>query len=312
MAEPLISICIPTRNRWYTLKHTLNSIIIQKEFLDKKVEIIISDNKSNDETEIEVKKLCKKFENIHYYKNQENIWWNPNIFKALTLWSWTYLRPLWSDDIILKWWLKLMCSAISDNPTLVLSKRCKETDLNEKLEFKLNTFHWFSDFATYVWYNYQWLNWGITAEDRDSFFTFMSIFCYKKDHFKKSYKHLIKLIWEKKLSLHTFNFSLIAYNQLFSSDIIKVLESPRMIGLIPNVMWWTPWIHLYKDLKWEIKYLANNYYISNNCRNALKRLLYVWKMAWILTPIRDFFRKFGLMKIYNFCSERYRRKRWYL
>lgn len=73
MDKPLLSICIPTYNRYKYLKNCLNSIICQKEFQEKKVEIVISDNASTDDTQ----KLCKEysshFENIHYYRNPENV-----------------------------------------------------------------------------------------------------------------------------------------------------------------------------------------------------------------------------------------------
>ena len=42
--QPLVSICIPTYNRAECLKETIESIICQPEFLEGKVEIVVSDN----------------------------------------------------------------------------------------------------------------------------------------------------------------------------------------------------------------------------------------------------------------------------
>ena len=67
MTKPLLSICIPTFNRSSYLRNTLNSIVSQQEFLSEKVEIIISDNASTDETPDVVKEFTAKYSNIHYF-----------------------------------------------------------------------------------------------------------------------------------------------------------------------------------------------------------------------------------------------------
>ena len=48
--KPLVSICIPTYNRVEQLKITMESIMAQPEFREGKVEIVISDNASDDDT----------------------------------------------------------------------------------------------------------------------------------------------------------------------------------------------------------------------------------------------------------------------
>ena len=71
--KPLLSIFIPTYNRSKYLKRSLDSIIIQDEFLDGRVEIVISDNASTDDTEEVVKPYLEKYTNIYYSKNTENV-----------------------------------------------------------------------------------------------------------------------------------------------------------------------------------------------------------------------------------------------
>ena len=73
MLLPLLSICIPTYNRSQYLKKTIDSIIDQEEFKSENVEIVISDNCSTDDTEIVCKKYTEQYENIKYFKNQENV-----------------------------------------------------------------------------------------------------------------------------------------------------------------------------------------------------------------------------------------------
>lgn len=73
MNEILVSICIPTYNRCQLLTKTINSIICQNEFVEGKAEIIISDNASTDDTEKIGRDFESKFDNIHYYRNEENV-----------------------------------------------------------------------------------------------------------------------------------------------------------------------------------------------------------------------------------------------
>lgn len=65
----LLSICIPTHNRGIYLKRCLDSLVRQKEFLEGLVEIVISDNASNDNTHDVVKCYQDKYTNIIYHKN---------------------------------------------------------------------------------------------------------------------------------------------------------------------------------------------------------------------------------------------------
>ena len=71
--KPLLSICVPTYNRCEYLRKSIESIICQPEFQNGEVEIVISDNTSNDGTELLGKEFASKYSNIRYYKNSENI-----------------------------------------------------------------------------------------------------------------------------------------------------------------------------------------------------------------------------------------------
>ena len=73
MSKPLFSICIPTYNRCEYLKNTLNSIVSQREFLDGRVEVVISDNVSDDNTPAVCSEYAKRYANVHYFRNTRNI-----------------------------------------------------------------------------------------------------------------------------------------------------------------------------------------------------------------------------------------------
>lgn len=73
MTKPLFSICIPTFNRCVYLQNTLKAIVSQPEFLDGRVEVIISDNASDDNTPAVCSEYAKKYPNFHYYRNTRNV-----------------------------------------------------------------------------------------------------------------------------------------------------------------------------------------------------------------------------------------------
>lgn len=70
--EPILSICIPTYNRCDALKKSLNRYVNCDGF-DESVEIVISDNASTDDTELIAKSFCDNYNNIKYYRNNQNI-----------------------------------------------------------------------------------------------------------------------------------------------------------------------------------------------------------------------------------------------
>lgn len=73
LIQPLLSICIPTYNRSPYLRKTIDSIIQQDDFTPENVEIVISDNCSTDDTKTVCIEYTERYENIKYFRNQENI-----------------------------------------------------------------------------------------------------------------------------------------------------------------------------------------------------------------------------------------------
>ena len=97
--RPLLSICIPTYNRAEYLEGAICNIVNDDAFCDK-VEIVISDNASTDNTQEIGEKFANKYSNIHYYKNVENIR-DKNFILALQRAKGKYVR-LFNDTLRLK------------------------------------------------------------------------------------------------------------------------------------------------------------------------------------------------------------------
>ena len=62
----LVSVIIPTHNRANIINETIETLLNQTY---QKIEIIIIDDNSEDNTEIVIRNYCQKFSNIYYYKN---------------------------------------------------------------------------------------------------------------------------------------------------------------------------------------------------------------------------------------------------
>jgi abequosyltransferase len=110
--SPLLSICIPTYNRCEILERTLRSIVEQDSF-DQRVEIVISDNCSTDNTKKIVCSYQSIYKNIIYHRNENNIY-DENFTKVLSLGNGEYLK-LMNDTIMLK-------SGVLENYLLILEK----------------------------------------------------------------------------------------------------------------------------------------------------------------------------------------------
>lgn len=98
---PLLSLCIPTYNRAEYLKECLDSIVSQfkDKNIFKQVEIIISDNNSQDHTEKVVINYQKKYPNIRYFKNKKNIGSIKNVIRAISYTRGAYIWFFADDDL---------------------------------------------------------------------------------------------------------------------------------------------------------------------------------------------------------------------
>lgn len=98
--KPAICIFIPTYHRSKLLKYALESAVNQN--IDQYYEIIVLDNEGGENTETEalMRDYCSKYNNILYYKNEQNIGmfgnWNRGFELARTKW----VAMLHDDDLL--------------------------------------------------------------------------------------------------------------------------------------------------------------------------------------------------------------------
>lgn len=112
--KPLLSICIPTYNRSKYLRISIESIISQQEFLDGRVEIVVSDNASEDDTSDLMSEYTSRYENIFYHRNSENV--RDENFPIVLSEAHGTLRKLCNDTLIFKpGALCKMCKIVEEN-----------------------------------------------------------------------------------------------------------------------------------------------------------------------------------------------------
>lgn len=98
----LLSICIPTYNRAQSLQETIESVLAQvdKTNMDK-LEIIVSDNASTDETGVVMNSIIKKAKPaIKYFINEKNVGMDNNCQSLVERACGRYVWLLGSDDLL--------------------------------------------------------------------------------------------------------------------------------------------------------------------------------------------------------------------
>lgn len=156
----LLSICIPTHNRSECLKNNIESIIAQQAFQDNKVEIVIFNNASTDDTDYVASYYSEKYEQINYFASKENM--GDERFPYILSLGRGKLRKLSNDSVTyVEGSLDKLCKLIEDNekgrPVLFFINKDNENPEIEQLDcdfkdFVLNAsfqMTWISSFA--IW-----------------------------------------------------------------------------------------------------------------------------------------------------------------
>lgn len=125
MNEKKISICIPTYNRKIYLELLLNSIAEQINDLNKKtIQICISDNASTDGTEDLINQWKQEYHiDCIYSKNDQNMGFDQNIIKAISLAEGKYCWLMGDDDALVQGSIKRILSEIESGYDIYLCNR---------------------------------------------------------------------------------------------------------------------------------------------------------------------------------------------
>lgn len=117
---PLLSICIPTYNRSKSLRICLLSILNQTRGLEEDVEVVVSDNCSNDDT-TQVVEWTRKYGPLRYHRNESNIGAGPNFFLLSNeLAKGEFCWLIGDDDFLRKDALSRLIPTMQENPEVDL------------------------------------------------------------------------------------------------------------------------------------------------------------------------------------------------
>jgi glycosyltransferase involved in cell wall biosynthesis len=311
--KPLLSICIPTWNRGYCLVQVIDNIVNQSDFHSWKVELVISDNASTDNTETLVKSYQLKYKNIIYERNNENIWAMPNISKVLSMWNWEYIRWIWSDDLILDWWIKATLDLIKQyTPYIIVhsttdNKIIYHPFIRPDKDIYLESSHTLlfnsqKDYLNYLWDRYihdkswfingPWLN-----------LSYLSILYMKKSEYEKSKKIIIKDRWQIFFNYFSFLHTLTAhYKEREQKEWIILLLKPFVKGGIitdnklAEKSWWSPNFYVANHVRYLNNYLFKKYKLGKNFnkfRNKSNIMRLIWAIAnwWFLSFLYRYLKK---------------------
>ena len=111
MKDYLLSICIPTYNRKILLKRAIDSILSQS---DDRVEVLVSDNASNDGT---MEMLRDEYPYIRYSRNEQNTGAEANFLKCCELAQGKFFILFGSDDVLVDGALSKILNFLENNDT---------------------------------------------------------------------------------------------------------------------------------------------------------------------------------------------------
>lgn len=154
---PVLSICIPTYNRAPFLQNTLNSITGQAAFGDSgAIEIVVSDNGSEDNTEAVVAPFVQRFgDRIRYFRHVQTLTPEANFEFALQQGRGTYLK-LHNDNLMinngaLAEIIKVVEATAAEKPVIFFTNGNKRQD--QQIEILTS----FNDFVRRVSYFSTWI-----------------------------------------------------------------------------------------------------------------------------------------------------------
>jgi glycosyltransferase involved in cell wall biosynthesis len=144
MDKPILTIAVPTWNRATILDNALSALLPQINNNKNKIEIIISDNASDDNTDEVIKKHCKVNHSLNIIHNtqSENTGYFGNFYKCRTLSSGTYFWLLSDNDFIANGLVDYLFNIlVGQKPSFVFLKDWKHANkVSESLGFNSNTY----------------------------------------------------------------------------------------------------------------------------------------------------------------------------
>ena len=253
--QPILSICIPTRNRADVLDQCLKSIV-RSEAFSNLVEVVISDNCSSDGTELLVADYINKYPNIKYYRNDSNLGGDRNILLSLERGSGVFLKIHNDYSVFLDDGLAFLLQVVKEN----IEKKPAMYFRNEDISYPKKEMSTFEELFRQEKWAMSWI--GCYGYWRDDFQNFeerdrrIDTRFQQVDWFIRSYKdkknirYVCKKISDRYpfkgkqggynfIEVHTRNF-MIQFEELADQGVITQdsIEYVKKESLMPGIISW--------------------------------------------------------------------------
>jgi len=134
--SPLLTIAIPTWNRAEFLRKNLEQLKSELSTIPLGiVEVIVSDNCSEDATQAVVEQAKQSIVSIQYVRNEKNIGWGANFCQCIDLAKGRYVLLLGDDDLLVDGALALLVSRVANKNYGVVCLRPYGFDSDFRLEY---------------------------------------------------------------------------------------------------------------------------------------------------------------------------------
>jgi glycosyltransferase involved in cell wall biosynthesis len=117
LEEPLVSVCLPVRNGERHISKAVQSVLDQQY---DRLELVISDNASDDGTEEICRQFARSDARIRYYRQPQNIGLVANFNAVLHLAKGTYVKWVGDDDWLKPGYVSRCVEVLHDDPALIL------------------------------------------------------------------------------------------------------------------------------------------------------------------------------------------------
>ncbi|WP_066022705.1 MULTISPECIES: glycosyltransferase [Clostridium] len=138
-SQPILSICIPTYNRSQYLDKCLKSIF-DDIGNDTNIEVVVSDNNSEDNTKEIVDKYMKLYSNLKYFKNEQNIGADKNVLTVLKEGTGRFITVHGDDDYFAFQGIYKLVDKIYKNPNCGVFYIFNNSKVSEKIDCGINNF----------------------------------------------------------------------------------------------------------------------------------------------------------------------------
>jgi glycosyltransferase involved in cell wall biosynthesis len=260
ISRPLLTIAIPTYNRANLLELSLSKILEALKGFEKDVEIVISNNCSEDNTELIIKN-AQKFYPIKYYVNSENIGFNFNYIKLIDEYvTGRYCWVLGDDDFLYPNAIKEIISVLKNHQDLSFINLKFDFKSLEKLSLKSESIYLKSNIQSIsipgrcLTFNQLISTEGVPG---NLMFTFISSVIFKTDLMKALDKSEIeKESWNSFYNCFPHSYF---YAKIMKDRMAYVFDSPLITAIVHEKVWNSKMWLLYLKFIPEL----HNHYFKN-------------------------------------------------